>query len=427
MLIQFSVGNYLSFKDPITFSMVASPRGELEDTNVFKATDKLQLLKSAVIYGANASGKSNLFKAIRFARKFIFTSSKESQATEAIKITNFRLSTETENKPSFFEFIFIHENIKYRYGFEVDRTEVHREWLFYTPTIREALLFAREKDSFQIGTSFKEGKPFTGKTRKNALFLSVVAQWNGPTAEKILKWFKSFNVISGLDDRRYLNYTLRKIEEDQNFKKEVLEFLRIADIGIEDFDVEQREIHLQELPKQLVERMLKDEMPLPDKVVNIELKTIHNKFDKEGKISSQEKFELGSEESEGTKKLFAISGPILDTLKDGKILAMDELDSRLHPLLSNFLIKLFNSNIKNSSNAQLIFASHDASFLKKEVFRRDQVWFAEKDQYGATNLYSLVEYKKEAGKVRKDASFSKDYLLGKYGAIPNIKESNLIF
>lgn len=426
MLIQFRVGNFLSFKDVVTFSMVASSIKEYRDTNVFQGNKKIKLLKSAVIYGANASGKSNLFRAMQFARRFIFISSKESQATEKIRVTNFKLSTDTENKPSYFEFVFLLEGMKYRYGFEVDQTDVYREWLFYAPKTIEAKLFQRERNDITIGLNFQEGKEFIDKTRKNALFLSVVAQFNGPISTKILEWFKGFNVISGLDDRRYLNYTLSKLD-DQNFKNEIIEFLKIADVGIENFDMEQTEINLGNLPKELAEKLLKDELQQPDKIIETKLKTIHKKFDKDGQVSSLEKFELGSEESEGTKKLFAISGPIVDTLKSGKVLVIDEFDSRLHPLLTQFLIRLFNSNIKNPSNAQLIFASHDASFLNKDFFRRDQIWFTEKDKYGATDLYSLVEYKKETGKVRKDASFSKDYLLGKYGAIPNVKDIKALF
>ncbi len=171
MLIQFRVGNFLSFKDVITFSMVASSIKEYKDTNVFEANKKIKLLKSAVIYGANASGKSNLFRAMQFARRFIFISSKETQATEKIRVTNFKLSTDTESKPSYFEFVFLLEGIKYRYGFEVDQTEVHREWLFYTPKTIEAKLFQRERNNINIGLNYQEGKEFVDKTRKNAVFL----------------------------------------------------------------------------------------------------------------------------------------------------------------------------------------------------------------------------------------------------------------
>lgn len=419
MLIQFSVGNFLSFKDNVTFSMVASSIKEHRDTNVFEIGKKMKLLKSAVIYGANASGKSNLFRAMEFARNFIFVSSKETQVTEEIRVANFKLSMDTEGKPSFFEFIFSINGTKYRYGFEVDQEEVKREWLFYIPKTIEAKLFYREKNEIKIGSNFHEGKDFTDKTRKNALFLSVVAQFNGSISTSVLGWLKNLNIISGLDEIQYVDYTLKKFE-DPNYRKEIIEFLKTADLGIDDFSVDEEELNLKTLPKEF-ERFLKFES-LQDKIIKRKLQTIHRKFDGDGKVISSVKFELGSEESAGTKKLFAISGPVIDTLKNGKVLVIDELDSKMHPLLTQFLIRLFNSNIKNPRNAQLIFASHDASFLNKTFFRRDQIWFTEKNKFGATDLYSLVEYKREKGKIRKDASFSKDYLLGKYGATPNIGE-----
>ncbi|MDD5530569.1 MAG: ATP-binding protein [bacterium] len=415
MLLQFKVGNYLSFKDVVTFSMVASSSKTENEDNVFEASDrnKTRLLKSAVIYGANASGKSNLLRAIRFARRFIVISSKDTQSGERIDVMNFRLSTETENKPSFFEFVFLLDGTIYRYGFEADKTEIHREWLFHIPKNREVKFFEREKQKITISSDFQEGKESVDKTRNNALFLSRTAQDNNPISTKILEWFTVFNVISGLNDSFYLGYTVGRSEEE-SFKNKIMEFLKCADVGIEKFDVERQEKTLPEEIKRLV--------PIGA------IKTTHRKFDKEHNFVSPEIFDLDYSESEGTKKLFAMSGPLINALAKGRILFVDEFDSRLHPLLTQFIIKLFNSKIDNPNNAQLIFASHDASYLSKDFFRRDQIWFTEKDPYGATDLYSLVEYKKgevegeEKGKVRKDASFSKDYLLGKYGAIPYIKE-----
>ncbi|MDD2890958.1 MAG: ATP-binding protein [bacterium] len=415
MLLEFKVGNYLSFKEPVTFSMVASSSKKEHEENVFEANDKdkIRLLKSAVIYGANASGKSNLLKAMNFARYFVIMSSKESQITEPIDVEIFRLSTETENQPSFFEFAFLLEGTIYRYGFETDRTEIHREWLFYTLKNKEVKLFERKKNDFDISPKFQEGEGVKDKTRNNALFLSVVAQFNGNLSTNILGWFGRYKSISGLRDSYYLGYTMARAEKE-SFRSKIMEFLKCADVGIENFDLEQEEI--------ASSREIKSLIPIGS------VKTIHKKFNKENISVSSEIFDLLSSESEGTKKLFAMSGPLIDVLEKGKVLVIDEFDSRLHPLLTQFIIKLFNSKINNPNNAQLIFASHDTSYLNKDFFRRDQIWFTEKSPYGATDLYSLVEYRKEKeqgeekGKVRKDASFSKDYFLGKYGAIPYIKE-----
>jgi AAA15 family ATPase/GTPase len=423
MLIQITIGNFLSFKDPITFSMVASRIKEHENSNVFLLNEKVRLLKSAVIYGANASGKSNFFKAMAFFRNFILTSSKETPATDEIKVTNFKLSTETENKPSLFEIVFLHEGIRYRYGFQVDKKEVHKEWFYYAPKRQEAKLFIREGSNIEIGSYYKEGKGLVEKTRNNALFLSVVAQFNGQISLKIIDWFTKFNIISGLDDINYLPYTVKQAHNDE-VKEEILKFLKISDLGIENILIEEEKMNRESLPKDMPDA-IKGLFPT-GQILGIKIKFMHRKFDADKNHFSFENFDFGSEESEGTKKLFALSGPLLDTFKNGKILLIDEFDSRLHPLITDFLVKLFNS-AENRNNAQFIFASHDTNLFRREFFRRDQIWFIEKDKYGASDLYSLVEYIMEKGKVRHDASYGKDYILGKYGAIPFLGDPKLLF
>lgn len=409
MLIQFRVGNFLSFKDIVTFNMIASTKNELEDFNVFPVDNKLRLLKSAVVYGANASGKSNLFKAMKFFRSFVLYSSKESQATEKIKVSNFKLSSQTELEPFFFEIILIQDGTRYRYGFQVDKNIVQQEWLFYVPKGKETKLFTREGKNYKIGTHFKEGNGLTEKTRENALFLSVVAQFNGSIATTILKWFKKFRVISALGSIPYGYITIEGLK-DPNFKEGVLNFLKAADLGIEGLDIEESKIDIGSLPEHMRSRMKPG-----DSIIDFKISTAHKKYDKNNKFLSLEKFDLENEESDGTKKFFGLAGPILDSLNNGYILAIDELDSKLHPLLVQFIIKLFNSSDANFKNSQLIFASHGTTLLHRDFLRRDQVWFTEKDKYGATNLYPLSDYK-----VRKDASFEKDYILGKYGATPYI-------
>lgn len=413
MLIQFSVGNFLSFKDIVTFSLVASARKEHSETNLFIAKDKLKLLKSAVVYGANASGKSNLIRAMRFMRYFALNSSKDEGK---IKVTNFKLSSETENKPSLFEIIFIHESIRYRYGFQVDEEKVVREWLFYVPIRKETQLFVREGNNFEIGTHFKEGKGIEQRTRVNALFLSVVAQFNGEISLKILKWFKKFRVISALTEFRFVPFTIEKLK-DEAVRKEVLNFLKKADLGIEDIILEETEIKYEDMSEEDKLRVGPD-----GKLFSVQIQTSHQKFDNENKALTLVKFDLGKEESEGTKKFFAISGPFLDSLKNGYVLVVDELDTKLHPILIKFLVSLFNSAENNPLNAQLVFVSHNTNLFSRSMFRRDQIWLTEKNKYGATDLYSLVEYK-----VRNDASFEKDYILGKYGAIPLIRETGSLF
>jgi hypothetical protein len=430
MLIEFSVGNYRSFKETVTFSMVASKvtakDKKLDDNNVFNIDNELSLLKSAAIYGANASGKSNLAVALCFMQWFVLNSSKETQVAEVIDVEAFRLSTETVGEPSFFEIVFLLDGKRYRYGFEVDTQQVVSEWLFYVPKTRETKLFVRELDRFELSKRFKEGQGITDKTRNNALFLSVVAQFNGEIAKKILLWFsRTLNVISGLDDKTYRSYTVGYFDNKQ-YSADIIQFINKLDLGIDNIQIEKTPITEVSLTKVLGElsrrkSLLRSpeitlETELPSQETSITaVKTVHRKYDTEGKQISLEVFDLDKQESEGTKKLFAFAGPILDTLRNGKVLVIDELDARLHPLITKAIIALFNSNETNPQNAQLIFMTHDTNLLNNKIFRRDQIWFTEKNKQGATDLYSLVEYK-----VRNDASFESDYIRGRYGAIPFI-------
>lgn len=429
MLIGFSVGNYKSFKETVTLSMVASSiteeEKELDENNVFPINDKLSLLKSAAIYGANASGKSNLIAAISFMKWFVLNSSKETQVSEAIDIEAFRLSTETEKEPSFFEIVFILEDKTFRYGFEVNAQKVVYEWLFQADDSAEKMLFERDFDNF-ILHDFPEGQGISDKTRSNALFLSVVAQFNGKVSGKILLWFsKSLQLISGLEDREYRKQTLESLE-NAGYRHDIIEFIKKLDLGILGIG----EIKINIPPPAPVFIISNNTAKYGDSYGNlypnsetqttVHVHTLHPKYDADGKQTSKVLFDIEKHESEGTNKLFALAGILLDTLRTGKILLIDELDARLHPLITRELICLFNSNETNPHNAQLIFTTHDTNLLSSKTFRKDQIWFTEKDNKGATDLYSLVEYK-----VGKDASFERDYIIGKYGAIPfigNFKE-----
>ena len=426
MLIEFKVGNFLSFKDIATLSMVASPDKEHLDTNTIKISDKLRLIKSAAIYGANASGKSNLFEAFAFMRNFVLTSAKESVSTEKIPVEKFRLSTETEKMPSTFEILFIIDNIRYRYGFQADRERVHNEWLYFVPTIRESTLFIREKDNIKLGSHFKEGKGLQEKTRANALFLSVSDQFNGKIAKRILNWIKNFKVISALDNSEEQLFTISSLD-DKDFKEFILKFLKAADIGIKGLSKRSIPLSEKDLPGELPEKLKKELYSKLTEAEIIEINTIHQKYDHNKKPVSDEKFDFELRESAGTKALFALSAPIYYTLKDNMILAVDELTSKLHPLLTRAVIEIFhnyncNKDNTSKSQAQLIFASQDTNILTNQLFRRDQLWFTQKDEYGASELYSLEEYR-----VRKDASFNKDYIMGKYGAIPFIGDIDSLF
>lgn len=441
MLIEFSVGNYLSIKEAITFSMLASNAvKELESSsegvnNVFwDKSNKNKYLKSAVVYGANGSGKSNLLSAIGFYRRFILSSSNDRQADDEIMTIPFLLSIETENKPSSFEMVFVIDVIRFRYGFEATKKIITTEWLFGFDTEnsnKESTYFTRENQNIKVSNkNFKEGKGLENNTRPNALFLSTVAQLNGEVSNKIQNWLKAnINVISGLEDATTA-YTIGRFQDQEEFRKKIINYFKLTNLGIEDIKMEEPVLDnlskilpqkredekiaslIQELQKELKDRMKKG-----GDAREISINAFHKKFDEANKLidTIALDFEL---ESKGTQKLFGLLGPWFDTLEKGKILIVDELDSRLHTKLTTELLKIFQSGI-NTKNAQLIFASHDTNLLRNDLFRRDQIWFTEKDNSGSTDLYSLVEYKiNQATSVRNDASFEKDYLIGKYGAIP---------
>lgn len=407
----------------VAANLVAKDK-KIDENNVFQVDTDLKLLKSAAIYGANASGKSNLAKALRFMKWFMINSSKETQSTEKINVEPFRLSTETKNKPSFFEVVFLLDSQKYRYGFEVNQDRVVSEWLFYVPKVRETKIFERENDTISSSKLYK-ADGIQQKTRHNSLFLSVSAQFNVEIAERILDWITNrLKIVSGLDDNGYKGYTSRCLIKEKNKKDAIFRLVKKLDLGIGELEIKEvgsRESLLEkasELPEELKELVLKVvdvvlDSGSEEKVASI--RTLHRKFDEHGSPIGMEIFDLDSHESEGTQKIFAISGLLVDSLQEGKTLIIDEFDARLHPLISYAIVELFNSSEINPNNAQLIFMTHDTNLLSNKLFRRDQIWFVEKNRYGMTDLYSLAEYK-----VRNDASFENDYIKGRYGGIPYI-------
>jgi AAA15 family ATPase/GTPase len=406
MLIEFSVGNYRSFKDVVTLSMVAADEAadndELDKNNVFKVNQNFSLLKSAAIYGANASGKSNLILALYFMQSFVINSSKL-QITDKIDLEKFRLSSETEDKPSFFKIVFYLDNKTYEYSFEVTQERVISEGLSCTPKTRKTNIFSREKDKIKYSKSLMKGKDVKDLTKKNTLFLSIAAQFNDPLAGKILLWFSRVKIISGSQLENLRQLSIDYLSREQNLKNEIVSLIKKLDLSIKDMSIE--------VGRKPLDNFHKD---IPDTVYN-SIETYHEKYDLEGKVIGLESFQLNKHESRGTQKLFALLAPILSVLKASEVLIIDELDSLLHPLMAIAIIGLFNSQQTNPKNAQLIFATHDVNLLSNQLFRRDQIWFTEKNRQEATDLYSLVEFD-----IDNNASFEQDYIQGRYGAIPFI-------
>jgi AAA15 family ATPase/GTPase len=425
MIEEFSFGNFWSFKDIQTLNMTAakikSKNSQLDDINVFPINKDTSLLKAKAIYGANASGKSNVIKALVSFIRIIKDSVKEEKALGLID--SFQLSTETENMPTFFQLIFRIEKTRYRYGFEADDKSIKSEWLFSTPNKREQPLFIREdKLIVEINqTHFEEGVMYQ-KLFENSkdpiftdtsLFLTHLSSTGfGKLSKQIIKTISSISIISGLGHRGMYGIAGDSLSDSVK-KKFIIDFLKKADIGIDDLDTV--EITNENLPDNL-EDELKEDLKKGKIVVSS-----RTKYNVELKSEGKSNFSFGMQESEGTKKMFELSPFIYRSLKEGTLLLIDEFDSRFHPLLTKKIVELYNSI--GNKKAQLIFTTHDTNLLSSDLLRRDQIDFVEKDKYGASHLYTLVEIKG----IRNDASFEKDYIQGKYGAIPFLGDfTNLI-
>ena len=419
MLLEFTVKNFLSIKEAVTLSMVASTDATFED-NLLPYIDgkkEKNALKSAIIYGANASGKSNILKALKFFNGFI-RKSHEMQPGRIITREPFKLDIDFIEEPSEFQIVFIHEKIKYLYGFSVTKDEVVEEYLYYYPNSRQSLIFERKKDEYKFTVDIERQTEIKKKFHSpNKLFISTESIWEYDKAKIPFEWLSEHLNIY-IDHERLEGYTGANMEDDENFAYLVKKFMKQADVGIDDISVEVKKASelfnsevfqfLSEEGRSEILNKIKD-----DDVLNI--KTYHFIEDENGNVLKQA-FQL-SDESEGTQKFFGLLGPWVDALVNGYTLVIDELDIRLHTLLVKKLVEMFLNPAINRNNAQLIFTTHDTNLLDSNLFRRDQIWFAEKREDKSTDLYSLYDF----GGVRKNISIEKGYLQGKYGAIPVLK------
>jgi AAA15 family ATPase/GTPase len=406
MLVKFTVGNFLSFKNRVSLDLTAKPLSEYRNDNIMESpVGDSNLLKSLIVYGFNSSGKSNLFKAIHFTKRFIISSSKDFQANEQIPVEQFRLSTDNLSKPSFFEIEFIVDASKFRYGFEVTKLGIEKEWLHTQSKSKEYELFLREGQKITLGKKFDvSAEKLMGITRKNALFLSVCAQFNNTLAISLLKAIGNIGFLS--DDFTSMEHTI-KLLNDPKWNSLINDFIKGANLGFNEVQVKKITITEESLIKNKVPKEL-HEVILKNNDKNSTVTTKHIVYDNSMVPNGETYFDLMRNESLGTKKYFSLAGPIVEAIVYGKTLIIDEFDSKLHPVLSKAIIKLFNSI---GNNAQLIIASHNSTFINSnnKLFRRDQIVVVGKDRYGVSRLESLFEKK-----IRKDASFEKDYLAGKY-------------
>lgn len=416
MIIEFKVKNFTSIRDPQTFSLVANASKELEQNNTF-STDIGSLVRSAVIYGANASGKSNLLSALQFMSLFVLLSAKDSQPGEKINVKGFLFDEATRQSPSEFQISFIKDYIRYQYGFTVDENHILEEWLIAYPANGRAQhwfsrIFDKEKDEYawKFSKLFKSNK-IEEITRKEVLFLSNAVKFNNKQLEPIFTWFQKDLIFIDSASRKGGIYkrSVDLINTDEG-KNKVLKFMHVADPSIADITVK-------------IEKFSEEKIPLfpssmPKEVQDFIRKEMMKKDNAEISFTHSGNFSLDFQsESDGTIKLLDHAGSWLDALENGRTLIVDELDNSLHPLVVRFLIQLICNQKANKKNAQLIFTTHDTSLLDTKIFRRDQVWFVEKDKNNATQFYPLTDFS-----PRKHEAIGAGYLQGRYGALPYIGE-----
>ena len=419
MLVNFTVKNYRSFKEERTFSMEASSIKEHEEA-VIKAGNH-RLLPLIIIYGANSSGKSNLIFAIYTMRRMVMDSVRLNES-DPLLYDPFALDEVSRSAPTLFEVQFIQAETHYRYGFEYTQKEIVSEWLYENRLGEEEVeLFIRSKDLIEVSEeAFPEGRGKEDLTNANRLFLSVVAQLKGEKSNAVMACIRECNAVSGINTKNYDGITLAMFMNELDGADEAQAFFKELQLGFNSFSVKKTDItteklaSLPELKRQQVEKDMSTHT-LVDAI------TTHNIYDEDGQVVDSGEFYKDDMESEGTKKIIELSGPIFNTIINGKTLIVDELDAKLHPLLTRSLVLLFMDPKRNKHGAQLIFATHDTNLLDLSVLRRDQIWFAEKDKVESTDIYSLVEFEEDGQEEPNNKhDIERDYIRGRYGAIPFI-------
>ena len=421
-LLEFSVANNRSINEQCTFSMIGIGISDMPTNNIVKLGSN-KVLKSAVIYGANSSGKSNIIKSISKMKRIILSSVKLNDDDE-LDYEPFLLS-ENIDKPSHFEVMFINNKYKYRYGFQFNLKKITSEWL-YRATLSgksETELFYRELNFIKCDEKlFSEGLDKGEIINSNRLLISLCAQLGGKESKRVVSWFqKKVNVISGITTDGYASYSKLMLHKQLNGCDNAKHFFTQLQLGFNDLECVETEFDTSLLPNDMPQDMKEKLSKSLAGKKQIELYSLHNVYDDSGKVIKQISLDIDDIESEGTKKLIELSGPIFDTLNEGLVLAIDELDAKLHPHISHHIINLFNSPETNPNGAQLILTTHDTHLLSSKLFRRDQIWFTEKDSKEQTDLYNMMDIVLPDGsKPRNDANYEKNYIAGRYGAVPYI-------
>jgi len=408
MLISFRLQNFRSFAGEASLSMrPIKAYGEYPE-NV-SPVENSKVLKVAAIYGANASGKSNVIKGLG-AMKHIVLNSLRMSSVDAVEVEPFALDGDSISRPTLFEVSTALNGKIFRYGFAATTKRIEAEWLGMSvggPRSVESMLFTREGteiESFNRRYLPELAKFEVSTLLPNALLLPRLDQLNNEIAKAVMKWFSDLAVVSGSRSSRYGLYSADHLQ-DTAFRARMMQFIQFADSSIEDVSLRWRDIGW-------------DEMHPPKRLQEVTV----TRTSRQGQVVP---FEMNDKESEGTAKMFELSGPLTDILNRGGVLVIDEMEAKLHPLLTRRIVRVFNSPQNNPQNAQLIFVTHDASLLHLGRLRRDQIWFCEKDRSCASSLYCLAEIR-STSKARREDNLEKKYLEGRFGAIPSFVQETFL-
>lgn len=418
MLVEFRIKNFRSLREEQVLSLVASSDKTLLDTHAVSTGLKAapHLLKSAVVYGANASGKSNLIKALQYMRSVVMESAALQPGQAFDRLPPFKLDKVSGNMPTEFEATFILDGVRYQYGFAMNSQRIVSEQLLVYKAFKPQRWFERHfdvesgKDVYEFSSSLRGAKNlWEGATRPNALFLSMAVQLNSDALRPVFEWFANRLVILNEQSPLSPQFSVQMLKQEDQ-RKAICEFLRAADTSISDIEVTTKQAMVHSIRFDLATGKREEEAG--EQAVD-EVK-FHHITD-----NGQAVFDL-MDESNGTRNLFFLTGPILDILNKGLTLVVDELDTSLHTLLVQSLVRLFHRTDINSG-AQLIFTTHDTSLLDAYgLFRRDQVWFVEKRSDQSSSLYPLLDFS-----PRKNEALERGYLQGRYGALPLLQGQTL--
>jgi AAA15 family ATPase/GTPase len=429
MLLEFSASNYRSIGEKQTLSLIPAPKQKDHEQNIILKNDKYRALNVIALYGANAGGKSNILLAMSLLCRIVHISARTSSTTK-LPHDPFLLREGWVNKPTTFEVMFIIGKNRYRYGFSFTAEAIKQEWLFRKTAGREVSLFERENDTIEVSSGFNGTKKnldaIIDATRPNALFLSFCDMFNVEEAKQIMQWFRHFNMIDGLNTEMEEFKTI-ELWQKEEYKDKIKEYLSSVCLNIEDIDVVAKNFEETDLPADIPHDIRSHLARQLQGSQNYEVLAKHRIYDVEMLPTTKTvSWKWGERESAGAKKALHLSGPILWALANGSILIIDEIEAKLHPIMTLNTIDVFLNKESNPNDAQLIFATHDTNLLSFAKLRRDQIYFAEKNTWESTEIYSLSDFvyfgekdgEFRSEKERPDTDKEKRYIEGRYGAIP---------